>query len=179
MFLILSAIFSIIYYYLSVFYKKNITDPELYLLIKMVVKFASVFLLIKDCSPTSIAILFYSIGDVVIFFNMTASIIFFGVGHCIMISLCNIPQNLFFPIALSSYLIMQLLHKKFWILYYFYAILLHYIILSTFYGNLGGILFVISDVSIVFNLCKYIDWPLYYISLLLSISPYMFVNVRL
>ncbi len=162
-----------------------------YLYIITIIKWLSVILLtIKTTKTTNPVIQFtiflYSLGDAMIIWNQDKSIIFFILGHLNFlwyIYLQTIQYNTLIYITIISiistsiilYLLIRLnrITDNEYQIYFAYIMMLHFYLLMPIIidGYFGTFLFIISDVIIGFKIkyynMEYLDWPLYYTSILL------------
>ena len=134
----------------------------------------------------SLIFLLYAFGDIIIIFNEPCSVIFFMIGHtlllasyCFKILLLTIEYTvgiLLFSIFITTLFgyVYRLYNKQMnnyvYGLYVSYIFVLSLILITPFItsGYLGGIFFVISDVLIGFKIKQFskLTFPLYYTSLL-------------
>jgi hypothetical protein len=167
---------------------KNIKTSEGKVIIALI-KWVSIILLTKISKNIIIkfTIFLYSLGDVVILYNMNISLIFFTLGHLhflwyFYIHDININRNIITISLVGSFLIILLLKKynkiyNYNIFFIYTFVLFLYLLIPIYYDNyLGNLLFIISDIligfKVNFNYLEHIDWPLYYTSLLLLIKYY-------
>lgn len=168
------------YQYYHVYHTRPISKYE-----GAFIKWLSVVLLMDflNAHVSMSVLLFYSIGDIVILWNESISIIFFLIGHLIFISQ-HIPFHDLIPmctaLALASIFFSVYMYEHHYvrskrvciktaILYFLYMLILAYLLVSSLHNYYYGfIFFVISDIGIGFDIewLYLLEFPLYYISLL-------------
>jgi hypothetical protein len=150
-----------------------------------IMKLISILCLLEKSAPNqvyNIILLFYALGDLIIVWSQPFSLIFFQVGHLFFLSTYhqyNISYEYFLPIlaGLTFIIYFTLLYQNpglfekhyEYVLYWIYIFVLHcFLFVPLFHGYVGTIPFIISDISIGFELdvVHSLEYPLYYISLL-------------
>lgn len=146
-------------------------------------KLMSILLLVERNATSqlyNLILLFYAAGDVAIVWNQPLSLIFFQLGHLCFLSSYHLIYYEYFLPALAGltfvihyfliYRNPRLCGKHYeYVLYWLYIYVLHcFLFVPLYHGYIGTIPFIISDISIGFELdvVHSLEYPLYYTSLL-------------
>jgi len=183
LYMLASLSFVLCYSTLKHFHRKgliNLSKTEIALL-----KLFSILCLLERNATSwiyNIILCFYAAGDVIIVWNQSLSLIFFQFGHLFFLSTYHqygIYYEIFLPVlAVLTFVIHYFLiyrnpkicEKKYeYVLYWLYIFVLQgFLFVPLFYGYLGTVPFILSDLSIGFELdiVHALEYPLYYVSLL-------------
>ena len=182
-FMVSSVLVFIVYSALKYFQRKGILQMNAYE--ASLLKLLSILCLLeKDATSWiyNVTLLMYAIGDVVIMWNQSFSLIFFQVGHLFFLS-TYFQQNVYYEFLLPFFAVLtfsihyfliyrnpKICDKPYeYILYWMYIFVSQcFLIVPVLHGYFGTIPFLISDLSIGFQLdiVHTFEYPLYYLSLL-------------
>jgi len=183
LFMLLSLLIVVLYSTLKYFSRRKIVTLTEY--DASVLKLLSILCLIEKDTPSwiyNVTLVMYAIGDVVIIWNQSISLIFFQVGHLFFLS-AYFQQNVYYEYILPIFAVLtfsihyfliyrnpKLCDKPYeYILYWMYIFVLQcFLIVPVLHGYYGTIPFILSDISIGFQLdiVHLYEYPLYYVSLL-------------
>lgn len=177
-------------FFITYSYLKHLTysQPNSFMMSKLDIaflKFMSIILLF-ELNPQvwfyNWTLIGYAMGDVVIVWNQSLSLVFFSIGHLFFLSSYHqhdIYYEYYLPVlAIITFIILFVLTHKNpkvcskhyeYVLYWFYIFILNlFLVFPLMAGYYGTLLFLLSDLSIGFNLrwIKSLEYPLYYFSLL-------------